>query len=559
MMTRYFSFCILSVFATSAGAAVVGPAPGIVVDGAQAATALEVNPAGVGHVNLVPYYTVRSGFDTYVNIVNTDTRNGKAVKVRFRSGEEGLDIGNFTVLLGPGDKWAAALTRDSVTGYPRLVHSDQSCTLPANVQVTLGPTYSKVTNFGQLVENVSAALDGSVEIITLADIPRLTSAGGVSALHAAVTTATGATVPTCQASAFDSLALESSSFADARSKGLEVPTTGLMTQWTLINVPRAVSYTGRAAAVEARVSPGGLPGYGNVVLFPQTSQLVQDAARTAAYTIDPAVRGWTTQNQDGVFTPLVVGSSQYTEKHLPDLSTPYLQAGLINMAQGVAARQQAYAISRALAVASIESEFVTEPAILAKTDWVVTLPTRHLQMTNLPSELPRLSPWVLSNWTIDDAGAPIAGGIKNYFVRGVNVLDTGYPCVSGVDPFTSGVPSAHPQTETAFRTHEGLAFNLQMESGFPVPFALCRQTNILRFAKANDNPANGALGDARNDGRLLSAHPAGWGRIQIPGVSGRGLPIIGFAVTELYNSAVAPGVAGVFGQTFPLGTTKPAP
>lgn len=131
-------------------------------------------------------------------------------------------------------------------------------------------------------------------------------------------------------------------------------------------------------------------------------------------------------------------------------------------------------------------------------------------------------------------------------------------CVKGVDPFSTGTPTVQPQTETAFRTHEGTPFTLQPDASNTLPFRLCGQSMVLRFAKPGDNPAYGALGDARNRRSLVTTNSAGWGRIQIPGVSGRGLPMIGFAVSELYNAAVAPGVAGVFGQTFPLGTTKPA-
>lgn len=548
----WLSCCV----AGGANAAVVGPMPGSAIDGSLPATVMEVNPSGVGHINLVPYYTVRSGFDTYVNIVNTDTRNGKAVKVRFRAGLDGQDIGNFTVLLGPGDKWAAALTRDAATGYPRVAHNDRSCTLPADVKVTLGPTYGKTLEWGQLVEAVGIALEGTVEIIVLADIPRLINTVEVSPLFSATATPAGWVGPSCEAIALDSLAVDSGSYADARAKGLEVPTTGLMTQWTLINVPRAVAYTGRATALEARVAAGGLPGYGNVVLFPQTKTLVQDAVRTAAYTTDPRLRGWAADNQDGVFSPLVVTNTSYFEHWFPDLSTPYLQAGLANMAQGIAARRQAHGISKALAVASVESEFVTEPAILAKTDWVLTMPTRYLEAALRPTQIGGPSNWTLTNLTMDDTGLPVGGGVRNYFVRGGNMFN--YVCVAGMDPFVTGKPTAPPQSETSFRTHEGWAFNMQPDSNFPTPFALCGQTNVLRFAKATDALTDGALGDAL-ERRLISNQSAGWGRIQIPGVSGRGLPIIGFAVSELYNAAVSPGVAGVFGQTFPLGTTKPVP
>lgn len=545
-----------------ATAAVVGPASGSIVDGAQPATVMEVNPAGVGHVNLVPYFSTRSGFDTYLNLVNTDTRNGKAVKVRFRSAVNGEDIGNFTVLLGPGDAWAAALTRDAATGYARVVHGDKSCTLPADVQVTLGPTYV-LSSFTPVVD-VTRTHEGSVEIITMADIPRLDAGGQVSALYDAVTTSGSGSGPNCTVSALAPLAVDSSSDADARSKGLAVPTTGLMTEWTLINVPRAVSYTGRATAVEARVAAGGMPGYGNVVLFPQTQVAVADPVRTIAYTTNPNIRGGAPENRHGIYTKPVAAFS-YVENQLPDLSTPYLSASLSAMAAGVAPRLQAFAVNKALATTSIGGEFATEPSILAKTDWVLTTPTRYLQVGYLPPGLSSSPSVVLTNLTVDDTGAPMPSGVRNAFETDINAnyswsIDP--VCTFGIDPYTTGTPTTQPQSETGFRTREGNVVALQQEtssSGAVRPFELCGHNVVLRFAKPGDAASNGVLGDVRNRRQMISGATAGWGRIQIPGVAGTGLPVIGFAVSELYNSAVTPGVSGVFGLTFPLSTTKPAP
>ena len=120
---RSFTFGALALCAAAAQAAVVGLAVGT-VGGIDAASVMQVSANGIGHVNLVPYYTVLDGFDTYINIVNTDTRNGKAVKLRFRTAGNGDTVFDFTLLLSPGDVWAGALTKDAATGLPRLVHGE---------------------------------------------------------------------------------------------------------------------------------------------------------------------------------------------------------------------------------------------------------------------------------------------------------------------------------------------------------------------------------------------------------------------------------------------------
>lgn len=559
---KHVIFPLATLLVQPVSAAVVGPVSGAVA-GVQPASVLEVNPAGVGHVNLVPYFSVRSGFDTYLNLTNTDTRNGKAVKLRFRSAAGGEDVGSFTLLLGPGDVWAAAVTRDAATGYARVVHGDHSCTLPANVQVSLGPAYLP-TSGGTQTEDATLTQDGSVEIITMADIPALTPGGQASALYAAVTAAGVLTGPSCDTTALSPLAVDSSSYADARSKGLDVPSSGLQTQWTLINVPRAVSYSGRATAVEARVAAGGAPGYGNVVLFPQTATYVADAARTIAYTTNPSIRGWAASNPDGVSTN-TTPTSGYVEHQMPDLSTPYLPSGLsAALSSGTAARLQAYAINKALAAASISGEFATEPSILAKTDWIVTLPTRYLQVGYFAGSMGSLPFPTVTNLSVDEAGNPIAG-VKNFFQYPGNLGSSwsNWPvCVTGMDPYTSNASTTPPpQADTGFRTREGVSMTLQpqtWDNGSPLPLEFCGSSLVLRFARPGDAAtAPGAIGEARNRRQLISPQTAGWGRIRIPGVSNQGLPIIGFAAVELYNGAVTPGIAGVFGQTFPLGNTRP--
>lgn len=540
----------------AAGASVVGPGSTAgAVNSVQPATVMEVNAAGTGHVNLVPYYTVRSGFDTYLNIVNTDTLRGKAVKVRFRSAVNGNDVYSFTVLLGPGDAWAAAVTRDGATNYARLVTNDRSCTLPANVVGNFPPTYPVFGERLRSDEDPTRTHEGSVEIITMADLAPTLADGSPSPLFAQVQSGGAGAQPGCATSVLGTLGSGSTNYVDARSKGLDVPTSGLVTQWTLINVPRAVSYTAKAVAVEARAAANGPPGYGNVVLFPQTNALVMEAERRRAYTTVPN------------YSTDPIAPRPATEKSFPDLSTPYLPAILADASTtGREPRLQAYATSKALAATSINEEFVLEPSILAKTDWVLTLPTRYLQVVyDPPSGTTLFGPGAIS-LTIDVTGAPIAG-TSNFFSS--DDISTGLAldpiCLGRVAPFSQEAPTgAQPPAETTWRSREGVSLSVQPEAsvgGTPLlPFALCGHSSVLRFAKAGDAPGTGAVGDARNRRQVIvSGADSGWGRIRLPGAGGIGLPIIGFAAMELFNSAVTPGIAGVYGLTFPLGTTKPYP
>src|SRR5690554_5057371 len=103
--------------------------------GAGVSAAHAYQPGGAettGNALVVPYYTVQNGNATLINIVNTDTVNGKAVKVRFRGAEASDDVFDFQLFLSPADMWTANISQGP-DGRARLVTTDNSCTLPANV------------------------------------------------------------------------------------------------------------------------------------------------------------------------------------------------------------------------------------------------------------------------------------------------------------------------------------------------------------------------------------------------------------------------------------------
>ena len=85
---------------------------------------------GLGEVGLAPYYTVRSGYDTNISVVNTSDRYVVAFKIRFREGANSRDARDFNVFLSPNDVWTATVTMgpDGVT--PIIQTRDTSCTAP---------------------------------------------------------------------------------------------------------------------------------------------------------------------------------------------------------------------------------------------------------------------------------------------------------------------------------------------------------------------------------------------------------------------------------------------
>ena len=85
---------------------------------------------------MVPYFNTQGTNATLLNITNTDTVNGKAMKVRFRGGANSDDVFDFQLYLSPGDVWTANIAAGS-TGVSRMLTSDKSCTLPAGRSTSL--------------------------------------------------------------------------------------------------------------------------------------------------------------------------------------------------------------------------------------------------------------------------------------------------------------------------------------------------------------------------------------------------------------------------------------
>lgn len=92
-------------------------------------SAVNLSDTGLGEVGIVPYYTVRNGFDTNISVVNTSNEYVVAFKIRFRELENSRDARDFNVFLSPNDVWNATVTLGE-NGVPFIRTADTSCTAP---------------------------------------------------------------------------------------------------------------------------------------------------------------------------------------------------------------------------------------------------------------------------------------------------------------------------------------------------------------------------------------------------------------------------------------------
>ncbi|WP_052231333.1 hypothetical protein [Tepidimonas taiwanensis] len=335
----------LGVAALMAGAAQAG-----IVQGS--ASTIAVNPNGIGHKLVIPYFTTQGNNATLINIVNTDRTNGKAVKVRFRGAANSDDLYDFQVLLSPGDVWTAALTQGA-DGRTQLTTSDNSCTRPASVNGSF------LT--GRLDPNSTRSLEeqtreGYVEIINMADIPVNTASGS---LYMSIKHGSNGKPGNCNAAAVTALdddnLGQASATASYTALGLDFPSTGLTADWIIINQATTAAWSGSATAFEAR--SGGTPAAAttaNIVYFPQSGSGVSTTT-AGLYSSDPL---------------FINGDVQAAYYDFPDLSTPYIN-GVTSA--GVYRNTLASTIARS----SVINEFVTSDAIAAQTDLVFSQPLRR--------------------------------------------------------------------------------------------------------------------------------------------------------------------------------------
>jgi hypothetical protein len=359
-----------SILASSIAAAVFGLGA---VTGAQASSVL-----------LVPYFSAQGANATLLNITNTDTINGKAVKVRFRGAANSDDVFDFQVFLSPTDVWTANISKGA-DGRAVMTTSDASCTKPAASVLNATPFLtSRLDPALSADDKANGTREGYVEIISMANIPPSQASvvaqfGGTSNLLQTANVAPAAatdvnplftatkhvkSVAPCSGTAFTNLDKDTAfaqSTSDYSSKlGMTPSTGGLIANWTIVNTVNAAAWGGEATPV---------PTTPTVVTYaPQTAGKVVNIAN---YTADPLFLSSVDAEKSNTvaITSAAVVAGMYD---LPDLSTSVTGA---NNPGGTAA--QAAAMTHALTKAKITNEFAVESAINGSTDWVFSMPTRR--------------------------------------------------------------------------------------------------------------------------------------------------------------------------------------
>ncbi len=537
-----------------------------------------ISTDGIGHILIVPYYNVQAGNATLINLVNTDTVNGKAVKVRFRGASNSDDVYDFQVYLSPGDVWSANISRGA-DGRAALTTNDRSCTIPQSVSGSFVTARLNPRLTGDAL--AAETREGYVEIFNMADVPpfgvNLAGAGpaavggqgtgpGAAPFGAALATANplftatkhvGGVAPcfstTAGAAALNALQNDPADLGAAYALGLRAPSTGLYANWTIINVPKSGASSGEAIAqlIIDSALPSQPSARGNLVFFPQTG-----AAATTPdfFTADPILRTSTVGVggvQDGTGAPYAGGTVPIlvaSNFDLPDLSTPYY-GFQVNDAQRP--RFQAEAVTRRLATLNVINEYITDASIGAFTDWVFSLPTRRYSVA-LDYRPAAPAAFVRAFTRL---------GTRDYFNASNTSVVNNQICVN-----TGGL-TFYDREETTL-----VGNNFVISPNPPAAgFRLCGEVNVLTFNAPGGQSVMGAE-IARTDFGTGTIRD-GWANVSTPGLSGglnnfpaefgsllvapngNGLPIVGKAFTRAGNGTVSAN----FGASWEHRYTRPLP
>jgi len=290
----------------------------------EPASAVALNPRGLGQVLIFPYYTVNKNQDTLLSIGNAgDT--GKVVHLRFRESYNARSVLEFDVFLSPHDVWTAAITQMGDGAGAKIRTSDRSCTNPAIAAA--GQPFLEFNYAGPNEDpdsgpqSITRTREGFIELIAVGDV---TPGSALDQTITHVQTGTpGAGVPECNQTVLQS------------SAPTVAPTPNLFGSVAIVNVGQGTFFG---------YTPDALTGF--------TDQALASTGAASGPTLEDA--------NTAIAAPLARASvvADTTPVDI-DYEFPIDAVTAVFMAD------------------SIYNEYFVDPSFGASTDWVVTLPTRE--------------------------------------------------------------------------------------------------------------------------------------------------------------------------------------
>lgn len=485
-------------FVSKPVAAAVGLAMGALV--AANAQAVSISNDGIGEVLLFPYYTVNNGYNTNINITNT-TADTVAFKIRFRESENSRDARDFNVVLSPYDVWNASIVK-TAQGGARVQTFDTSCTVgkltPSAEFNVPGVDFTNADfvdgNADTGRTGLERTTEGHIEVISMGRIigGTQTQVDDSIAYYAKHVNGTPRDCDVVRDLMINDITTARDQFV--------APINALKGSVTFQNVNSGKQITSEPTVLADFYNP--TTSTDNLVVLPSTQA-------PGLHDVDPAEAYWLSE---------VTGSTAMATFDATSSS------------------QNVDAVSALLMRKSIVNQYSVNPFNEAKTDWVVTFPTKHYYV---------------------DERNPLA-----------NVVDpvSYYPAYShqvgedaAVAPFnktfqqsTDGSVAACAEVGVDFTYFNREEAEASVDNpGFsPASVAdsqsLCKETQIVTFDNSNLFGAHGAVGvNVAADG-----FKSGWMNMNFNdsrtltdgNITLDGYPVTGFSATTLENGVGSEGI-----------------
>jgi hypothetical protein len=483
---------------------------------ATTATAVNLNPDGLGQVLIYPYYTVNDGNQTLVSVVNT-TNRVKAVKVRFLEGRNSKEVLDFNLYLSPFDVWAASVYSTGTTGPANLVTNDTSCTVPRNVNVPFrnyqytGSNQDFPAEDAAVLGSLDRTREGHVEMIEMGLLVT-----GTSTTQLAEEATHVNNVPVnCNAlvAAWAQIPVPGPWTLNGR-QNIELPAGGLFGAGAIIDVANGTMLGYNAEAIEGFYSDSADPGR----LHAQPGS------------VDPDLRDADNTN-GGTRDATVFVFSQNGAAVITETFTSTLRPNVPN------------AVSLVFMHDAIYNDYNTEAGIGGASEWVITFPTKryYVDFSTPAAVIPPFTD------PFRDDGSSCDVITIEYYNREEATPGTA-PGVVDVSP-----PPPNPTITLPSLCWEAniLTFNQsQVASGAGASTVLggryatnLNTSTVAATTFANgwakitfDNPTNGA-----SNANVLTADD---------GSEYYGLPTVGFWAASFVNSAAQPGLLANYSAAF---------
>lgn len=351
----------------------VSAAAAVTMSAAQAQ--MFINDGGTGEMLVLPFYSAENGNATNVAIANT-TMDAKAVKVRIIEGQNSQEVLDFNLYMSAEDHFSFAIVA-TADGGGSLVTNDSSCTVPRITAGEAVPFRNTLYLTDKKADDPDTATDesfdntsitrtavGYIEIIEMGQLDDTVgdwdddadTAASISPMLAAVTHGADGIPANC----------------DLPVAAWSTNAAGVNGAWLQESLASGVgqSYMG------ATWNGGGLYAYAGVVNAANADAFGEDADA-----ISSAVKS----TAPGFALHYPPGDTR------PDFEDPQITTSAITTVGGI---QQAAvdfglplnAVSGLFQTTKLSNDYVTDPAILGQTDWVITMPTKTLHIVKTDKE-----------------------------------------------------------------------------------------------------------------------------------------------------------------------------